>query len=319
MNRPTQNRSNRPTTSRSVAGAPVCSSTDIAAVEKRLDAARWMTRDNVAQDIVNSLSNGQIKCLPPKVYQRLINELSGWHLSSRDAAAMQKLRIAHDIYYDQELRNIIDSGVVDIDEIFRTLCQRYTNNSSHWNAKNDITQILEALWDILGTNYGSLQVGDQKRWKSVRSSLQTNKKFKGEMDKLQHFLAGAGVSAGYGETIGWVAAWLVEKADSLKRVWGDLWGTRKAHHIGFDWADFEWTAAGASFAEVFDQNSEAKCKNLFKAFASGKIQLSAIYVPTGLSGGFGELSPAITPGIETNIDLVDDQVEAMEKRLESHM
>jgi len=222
------------------------------------------------------------------------------------------------ISYLEYLRKKIDEGMIDIDEIFKSMCSRYTNNSSRWDALDDIDEIFGALYEILGKNYNKLDNNDKTRWRAIRDSLLKSKKFKGEMDKLQHFVAGAGVAADAGEFAGWSAAWLVEKVDSFKRWWADLWGTAASHQIGFDWDDLQFTAAGASFEDFFDDLNEDCCKILIKAFADGTLNFSSVFTPDPrLHGGYGEFSPVVSPLAQTNIDIVDDRVDDMENLLKN--
>lgn len=229
-----------------------------------------------------------------------------------------KIEVDKEYYYLTKLRQAIDGGVNDIDELFQELCRLYAMNSKEWEAEDDVDDIIRAFYTVCGRLYGSTVAQDQSRWQAVRRSLIRTSKFRGEWDKWQHFVNGAYCSAVAGETVGWLAGWTVEKFDTVKRIWGSIWGTRKPHHIGFDWADFEWTAAGASFVEFFDQCSEKECKNLLSAFAKGSLALSAVYKPAGLSGGFGKASPLVSPGFDTNIDKVDKQIAEMETYLKKH-
>lgn len=224
------------------------------------------------------------------------------------------------VSYLEYLRKKIDDGQHDIDELFKSMCQRYTNNARRWDALDDIDEIFGALYEILGRRYDKLDSSDKKRWVAVRDSLLETKKFKGEMDKLQHFVAGGGIAADAGEFAGWSAAWFAEKLDSFKRWWGDLWGTRLPHQIGFDWDDLQYTAAGASFEDFFDDLNEECCKSLIKTFADGSLSFSSIFTPDPhLHGGYGEFSPIVTPFVQTNIDIVDDRVADMESLLRNSL
>jgi hypothetical protein len=218
--------------------------------------------------------------------------------------------------YIDYLRHLIDDGTTDIDDIFSSMCQRYHLHARNWLASKDIDLIFGALWNVLGTNKGNLSQADQARWNSVARTLARARKFKGEMDKLQHFIAGAGVAALGGELAGWSAAWLAEKADTLKRVWGQLSGTLQRHQIGFDWDDLQFTAAGATFADFFDDLSEDCCKSLIAVFADGQLAFSTVFTSDpSLKDGFAEFSPIISPLVQTNIDRVSDAIERMENKM----
>lgn len=51
------------------------------------------------------------------------------------------------------------------------------------------------------------------------------------------------------------------------------------------------------------------------AFAQKILLVSQVFKPANMAGGYGEISPAITPFTDTNIDKVKRQVREMEKVL----
>lgn len=225
--------------------------------------------------------------------------------------------------YARKLRRLIDDGVTDVDKLFRSLCEFYVDRSNRysqfddWEGIDDATEILEDMGELFGKRVGNLDGKDQTRWWAVNHALPQSE-FGGQWDKVQHFFAGVDISEDFGENAGWTSAWAAEKVDTLKRVWGEIAGTRQSHQIGFDWADFEWTAAGASLTELLKNSSNSECKNIMKAFADGRLVLSKIYKPTGIVGGFGEVSPAVSPLVVTNIDRVKKQVKEMTTLVSSY-
>lgn len=62
-----------------------------AEIAKALDDANYFSRDDVARDYANSLSDEQIKFLPTEVRNRLMEEMQGGNFSDDDKAAIEKL------------------------------------------------------------------------------------------------------------------------------------------------------------------------------------------------------------------------------------
>lgn len=62
-----------------------------AEIAKALDDANYFSRDDVARDYANSLSDEQIKFLPTEVRNRLMEEMEGGNFSDDDKAAIEKL------------------------------------------------------------------------------------------------------------------------------------------------------------------------------------------------------------------------------------
>ena len=203
-----------------------------------------------------------------------------------------------------QIRHLIDSGVSDFDLLFQTICQ-------HRMASGKIDDVFGGLRALLGKNRNKLNPDDQRRWDAVARSTRAGTQFNGQMDKLQHFVAGAWIGAQGGENAGWTAGWLVEKFDTVKALWGDVVGTRQSWQVGFDWDDFEWTAAGATFGDLFTDLEKTDRKHLLDLFANGTLKASQIYQPANLGIGMQEISPAFSPFAETNIDKVEERIDAM--------
>lgn len=75
-------------------------------INKRLDAASWLTRDDEARAIVSSLSLEQLRNLPSETRQRLRDELSSGWKSDDDQKALNKIwRAEHETAINQALRD----------------------------------------------------------------------------------------------------------------------------------------------------------------------------------------------------------------------
>src|SRR5258708_7547093 len=68
--------------------------TDEAAIIKRLDEAWWISRENVAREIVGELSLAEIRSLSAATRLRLEHELAGGYVSEADKDAMERINQA---------------------------------------------------------------------------------------------------------------------------------------------------------------------------------------------------------------------------------
>lgn len=140
--------------------------------------------------------------------------------------------------------------------------------------------------------------------------------FDNQWDKLLHFLAGVKHSDRIGNWFGYELGFWNEKIDSIIRVYGSITGTRESHHVGFDWKDFAWTAAGSLFHElVADAPKNSQGINVIKAFSNGEISISDIFSAENISEGHGFFNQRITPFFRTNIDLINEELDKMERKI----
>ena len=63
----------------------------VSCLKEKLSQAKWLVRDNVAQDIINSLSDEEIRNLPTDLKKQLFKALIDGHISSRDSQALKRL------------------------------------------------------------------------------------------------------------------------------------------------------------------------------------------------------------------------------------
>jgi hypothetical protein len=91
---------------------------------------------------------------------------------------------------------------------------------------------------------------------------------------------------------------------------------RQRHQVGFDWQDFEWTAAGAAFGDTLTDIEPGGGQRLMQKLADGTLSLANLYQPVmGASPGYLEFDPFVSPGWDTSSDKIDAAIETMRAKL----
>jgi hypothetical protein len=180
-----------------------------------------------------------------------------------------------DTDYLDNLRMNIDDGIMDLDELFKKSLKFYRDADpySDWicDCQDDMEELFDAWEDLFGVRYSKLSKEDRERWMEVRkASIFGAENF----DKFQHFIASAGNAASVGETGSQLIGVGVEVVDEGKAVWGDLTGTKKPWHVGYDKDDQKWNARGAEFDDIFDTWFDKDCQRFVEMFIYGEKKLS---------------------------------------------
>ncbi|WP_127959535.1 PAAR domain-containing protein [Serratia microhaemolytica] len=223
------------------------------------------------------------------------------------------------------IRESIDAGH-NINGVFQALCTFYVEHFDIWQNKH-VSKMFSDLHDVVGKNFDSLSSTDKKRF-FILIDRQVKTNFYGLMynhdkrdpsygeheynyDKVQHLIAGLWLGSKYSYSTGLMTAWAVEKIDTYKVVWGELTGTRKRHHIGFDWYDYAFTVAGAALGHLLSSVEAQRCLKDLTLFASGAAKFDSFYTPPKLNYlGIGKIDPVfpVTGGnseqIERSLDVI---------------
>jgi hypothetical protein len=190
-----------------------------------------------------------------------------------------------DTQYLENLRQNIDKGTLDLDELFKKSLKFYrdADPDGDWicDCQDDMEELFDAWDDLFGTRYDKLDKADKKRWMNVRAKSTFGA---AHFDKWQHFIGSAGNASSIGENTAQAAGVVVEVADSVKAVVGDITGTRKPHHVGYDPHDQKWNVKGADFEEIFDTAFDKDCQKFVDEFLSGKKKLTD-YFPKYFENG----------------------------------
>jgi hypothetical protein len=198
--------------------------------------------------------------------------------------------------YAKKIAQLIDSGVVDPDLIFKELVNYYfSNDDNSWfyDCHDDMENIFDALGDALASNFrgqppfSGAETDLAKRFRKVRDWTESveydiylvngeykarlveayydtnqDKKYDQRMDAVMHFYGAAAVSANLGETLADFVSWGIEVSDGLKNRIG----------IGssgpYDEVDLAWGTRGSDLQDAFDVN-ECKCRKLARKFVNG--------------------------------------------------
>jgi len=199
--------------------------------------------------------------------------------------------------YCDKIRALIDSGILDPDELFKRTVQYYFVNDPEddvfWDCQDDMEEMFDAFGSLLAENFRGQAPGsksesaDAKRFRKVRNWVESvqyggpdgtrlvhattptnvTRKFDKRMDAVMHFFAGAQVATKVGETLSDVTSFFVEVGDEAKK-----WG-RSTPSAGYDSVDLAWGTRGSELQNAFDV-SESKARNLARKFATGTFTLS---------------------------------------------
>jgi hypothetical protein len=110
-------------------------------ITKKLDDANVFTRDKVAKDAANGLSDDELKALPAPVRNRLLEQLNKSPVSDEDKAAMKKLFSVKSL--DPEFEKIDDANQKKMIEKMKT-DPAFKNARDNWGSLNE-KQRLEVL------------------------------------------------------------------------------------------------------------------------------------------------------------------------------
>lgn len=236
--------------------------------------------------------------------------------------------------YDRLLKKALDNNITTISGIFRHMCEffllRYNDYEKfdNWNSRDNAKEMLTAISDFLLEDAEKLSLDDLDRRQKIVNhydaggykSSKTNE-FNGQWDKMKHFFMGQKITGVFGNTSasGYWAGFLAEKIDSIKKFYGKITGTHNPHQVGFDWKDFAWTAAGSLFRELLvDTPSDTKRINLFHAICNDKFNFSNIFNDISIPAGHSYFNLPFSPGVQTTIDKVDDELKKMKENIERH-
>ncbi len=219
------------------------------------------------------------------------------------------------------IREFIDSDK-DINGVFKELCDYYIKHFDIWKTTY-IDNMFSDLHDVVGKNYYSQPAEDQRRFKLLISK-QKNTMFFGDMyspdkndpnyDKVQHIIAGLWLGSNYTYASGVMTAWSVEKVDTYKAIFGELTGTRKPHHIGFDWYDYAFTVAGAALGHLLKYVDDNRCLKALNKFATEQVKFDSFYTPPKLDYlGMGKIDP-IFPVSGGNAEKIDKSLDEIFKK-----
>ncbi len=236
----------------------------------RPSTGRWISRDPVQERGGENLyafvrNNG-------------VNRVDPWGLSELSEAQ-----------YAAKAGNLIDSGIVDPDQLFRELINYYFQHDIEtdwfWDCQDDMEELFDALGDVFATNFRNQPPGspsetqDAKRFRKVRDWVEgwhwnfsakpkmkkvfttPSGKYDNRMDAVMHFYAGGAISANVGETLADLISWGVEVSDEVKDWFGSSGG-------GYDSVDLAWGQRGSELQTAFEV-SECKCRKLAVKFQNG--------------------------------------------------
>ncbi|MTH48944.1 PAAR domain-containing protein [Intestinirhabdus alba] len=202
--------------------------------------------------------------------------------------------------FKEVIRGLIDADN-NINGVFKGLCEFYLMHYDVWR-KEHVARMLNDLHDVVGVNYNSLSGEDKLRFMKLRGKQKETRFYGGKYsdeptdtnyDKVQHMAAGMWLGANYSYGIGVVTAWTVEKLDTCKAIFGELIGTRRPHHIGFDWYDYAWAVAGAAIGYLLVYVDDERCKKTLSLFATSAESFDSFYVPPDIVNykGMGTFDP----------------------------
>lgn len=122
-------------------------------IDKRLDQASWLSRDNTAREIIKELSDSDVASLPTQDKARLAEELTSGYFSDEDETALNKLfkdttQIDYQPASDLEKQRKF-SIAINLDEEIRAAKNDWANLS-----QNDREKALQRVADIHADSYG---------------------------------------------------------------------------------------------------------------------------------------------------------------------
>jgi hypothetical protein len=122
-------------------------------ITKKLDDANMFTRDKVARDAANGLSDDEIKALPSDVRNRLLQQLDKSPVSDEDKAAMKKLFSVKTL--DPQFEKIDDANQKKMIEKMKN-DPAFKNARDNWNtmSEKDRLAVLKKAADYQAEAYG---------------------------------------------------------------------------------------------------------------------------------------------------------------------